>query len=226
MKLFSILLLSFFSLNGYSQISEMQVNANDLMSNSNMVRSFDNRHKDVRGFPTISKSFYPGQVFLESGATVKEDSINFDVFHNDVLVKKGKGIIMVVTKAMVTGFSMKLPDSEKKFTKIRDPQGNDLFFEVLAAGKLSLYKRTTKTISGPGVDDGYSTGRQYSLYVQSAKIFIQKENEGLVELKNKKVLLSQFPEKEEAINNFMKENKLGVKDDAELAKVVEYINTL
>lgn len=226
MKLVPVLLLTLCALNVYSQVSEMQVSANDLMSGSNMVRTFDNRNKDVKGFPTISKSFYPGHVSMESGATVKQDSINFDVFHNDVLVKKGKDLVMVVNKAMVAGFFMKFSDSERKFAKIRDPQGNDLFFEVLVEGKVSLYKRTIKTISGPGVDDGYSTSRQYSMYMQSTKIFIKKENEGLVELKSKKVLMSLFPDKEEAITSFMKENKLGVKDDAELVKVIEYINTL
>ncbi|HEU5292123.1 MAG TPA: hypothetical protein VFU05_15840 [Cyclobacteriaceae bacterium] len=226
MKALLILMLSASSIIGYSQLSEMQVNANDLMSGSNMVRSFDNRNKDVRGFPTLLKSYYPGQVLLSTGVSVNQDSINLDVYHNDLLVKKGKDVIMVVTKAMVNGFTMKHPDQEMNFTKLRDPMGNDLFFEVLVKGKLSLYKRTSKTISGPGVDDGYGTGRQYSIYVQSTKIFIQKEKEEMVELKNKKVILSQFPDKEELINTFMKENKLGVKDDDELKKVVEYINTL
>ena len=106
------------------------------------------------------------------------------------------------------------------------PECDDIFFEVLVKGKASLYKRTTKTISAPGVDDGYSTGRRYSIFLQTTKIFIQKETEELVELKSKKDLIAQFPDKEESISKFIKDSKLSVKDEADLAKVVEYINTL
>lgn len=226
MKTPLVLLLLACSFNVYPQIDQMPVQSNDLMSSSNMVRSFDNRYKEIKGYPTLLKEYCPGQVLLTSGVTVKQDSINLDVHHSDLLVKNKKNT-MVIIKGMVAGFSMNSPIGEMNFKKIRDPQGNDLFFEVLVKGKVNLYKHTMKTISAPtGVDDGYSTSRRYSIFVQSTKIFIKKENEDLVELKNKKVLLSQFPDKEESITKFMKENDLGVKDETELAKVIEYINTL
>jgi hypothetical protein len=226
MKVLLVLLIASGSLTVYSQVDQMQVQANDLMSSSNMVRSFDNRYKEIKGYPTLLKAYCPGEVLLTSGVRVKQDSINLDVYHSDLLVKKGKDT-MIIIKGMVVAFTMKSPTSEMNFEKIRDPLGNDLFFEVLVKGKLNLYKRTTKTISEPtGVDDGYSTSRKHSIFVQSIKIFIQKENAEMIELKNKKVLLSQYPDREESITKFMKENGLGVKDEAELAKVVEYINTL
>lgn len=225
MKVLHILLLAACSINVYSQVDQMPIQGNDLMSSSNMVRAYDNRYKEIKGYPTLLEKYHPGQVQLTSGVTVKQDSINLDAYHNDLLVKKGK-TIMIVHKGMVVGFSMKSPTAEMNFAKIRDPQGNDIFFEVLVKGKASLYKRTTKSISAPGVDDGYATGRRYSIFLQSTKIFIQKETEELVELKSKKDLLAQFPDKEESISKFIKDSKLSVKDEADLAKVIEYINTL
>ena len=218
-----ILVLSFVDSRAQVEGQDAQGNVTDLAAGS-MFRSFDNRFRGIDGYPTLVKSYCRGEVFMINGKTVKYDSINLDVYSNDLLVKRDRSEA-VFNRALAKGFSMEVGESALVFTKVKDSDGLEFFCQILADGKNKLLKHTSKTISGPTNTGAYSSGRFNSEFIEKSKLYLKKESGELVELKNKKLLVAQFPDHEEKISAFIKNNRLGMKE-GELAKVVDYINTL
>jgi hypothetical protein len=203
---------------------DSNVNMRD-MSSGGMFRSFDNRFKGIQGYPTLFELYHPGQIIMVSGMKVDSDSVNLDVYNNDLLVKRNR-IETIVNKTMVAGFSIETPQAIRYFTKLRDNDGTNSFYEVLAKGKINLFKRTVKTIKGPTKVDAYSNGNLYSEFEEKAKLFIQKTDGSLVEIKNKKNLIETFPDQEAFITKFIKENKTNIRKESDCVDLIKFVNTL
>jgi hypothetical protein len=162
---------------------------------------------------------------MTTGKKVNYDSVNIDIYSNDVLVKRSNAV-SVFNRALVKEFSMEGKVRTLSFIKLKNAAGEDVFYQHLAGGKVKLLKHSYKTIAGPTNSGAYSSGRTHSIFEEKSKDYIQKETGELFELKNKKNLLSHFPGKEEAISQFMKSNQINLSNENETADLVEFINTL
>ena len=226
MKRLLLALLTLLVIDAHAQVvgQDAQGNVNDLAGGS-MFRSFDNRFKGIEGYPTLVKAYCPGQIIMKSGKKVKYDSVNLDIYSNDLLVKRNNDI-SVFNRSLVKEFSIETDETTLTFVKLKNLEGKETFYGVLAGGKVKLLKHSYKTIAGPTNSGAYSSGRTYSIFEEKSKIYVQKESGELFELKNKKNLLSQFTDKEEEISKFMKNNRINLNNESESGKLIEFINTI
>jgi phosphorylcholine metabolism protein LicD len=190
-----------------------------------LFRPFDNRFKGVEGYPTLVKAYLPGQITMTTGRKVNYDSVNLDIYNNDVLVK-WNNIESVFDRGLVKEFSMDAEAATMIFIKLKNVEGKDSFYQLLAGGKVKLLKRSYKIIAGPTDSGPYSNGRTYSIFEEKSKIYVQKGNDEMFELKNKKSLFIQFPEKEDEISKFVKENQLNLKLENDAIRLVEFVNSI
>ena len=227
MKILLSLLFVLIFANGYSQVEgqDAQGNVTDMASGS-MFRSFDNRFRGIEGFPTLYRSYSPGQITLITGKKVSYDSINLDIYSSDLLVKRNNAE-SVFNRALTKEFTMESEDEgTMTFIKLKGIEGDESYFRLLASGRVKLLKHSYKTIAGPTNSGAYSTGRTHSIFVEKSKVYVQKDSGEMFELKNKKILLAQFPEKEDEIAQFIKDNKVNLKDEFEAVQLIEFINKI
>ena len=99
-----------------------------------------------------------------------------------------------------------------------------IFFELLAEGKMTLLTREAleyRTYNSP-----YYIG-SYSRQVMTYRYFIMDEKGDIQEFTgNKNDLLSMMGKKSEAVEKYIKSNRLKYDDRFDLAKIVTYYNSL
>jgi len=223
--LFALLLLRFTEAICQVQGKDAQGNVTDFKFD-NMFRANDNRFEGIEGYPTLVKAYCPGQITMITGKKVNFDSVNLDIYSNDVLVKRNNTESVFIRK-LVKEFSLECAESTKTFFRLKNLEGSESFYQLLGGGKVKLLKNSYKTISGPTNTGGaFSSGSLNSEFIEKSKMYIQKDNGDLFELKNKKILISQFPDQEEEISKFMKSNKINLIDENDTIKLIEFINTL
>ena len=74
---------------------------------------------------------------------------------------------------------------------------------------------------------GYSTDRRYDSYIDNSQYFIKKADKSLVKVKTKKSsILEVLADKKEAVEAFIKTEKLSFKNDIDLARILVYYDEL
>lgn len=214
----------FIEANSQIEGQDAQGNVIDLAGGS-MFRSFDNRFKGIEGYPTLFKFYSPGQITMTTGKKVSYDSVNIDIYSSDLLVKRDKSE-SVFNRKLVKEFTMETEESTMTFVKIKNNEGDDVYYQFLAGVKLKLFKHSYKIIAGPTHSGAYSSGRTNSIFVENSKVYIQQNDGAMIELKNKKTLFSQFPDKEAEISQFIKDRDISLKNEDEAVRLIEYINTI
>lgn len=211
--------LSFAQTEGY----EAQRNMNFLMSGG-MWRSYDLRFKGIEGNPLLFNDFKPGTITLNGGQQYRLDSINLDIYSNELLVKRN-GTDIVVMKTKVQEFRLVAILDSLHFIKLKDKSGHESFYQLVYSDQYSLLRRPIKSISEQTNSGAYSNGRTYSRFIESEKFFLTGEDI-ILELRNKKELLSHFPKYKSELNLFIKKNSIGFKRQDQLVLLAKYISSL
>jgi hypothetical protein len=195
------------------------------LTNGTMFRVVDERFKGVEGYPTLFEEYVPGKIYMRSGQVVSVAQLNFDVMTDEVLVKRDNRE-MVVNRMLVKKFTMLKGGDSLRFVKI-SVQPTAKFSEELVNGRFILYKLTTKILKKPqNTGEPFSNGKTYSELVAQVKYFWQKESGPLVEIKNKKTLLSDLQEASKIdYSDYVKKSKVDVKEEVGLKLLFIHVNS-
>ena len=180
-------------------------------------------------------SFSKGKVLLKTGA-VSEQVLNYNILTNEMIFNNdGKMLAISDPKGVDTVFIQ-----NRKFVPV-----NDKFYELLAAGPAPLFLEFTYKIDEPPVSVGYgnasqttnatsvsslvSRGQAYEIklpddfkVVPGYSYWIRKDDK-YFKITNAKQLTSLFPEKKDAINDFVKKNKTNFSKRDDLILLVKQI---
>jgi hypothetical protein len=216
-------------LGGLQGFSSAQIHGSDALTNINdlaggsMFRSFDNRFKGIKGTPALYAIYKKGLIQAASGKWFTNDSINYDAFNDDLLVKH-KGLEAIVSKDFVKQFIIIDHDS-LKFIKKELPGGEMSFVRMIVNYDIKLFAKESKVISEPRNTGAYSAGRSYSEFEIKKSFFLESKHFGIKEFKTKKDILTNFQSKQAEIDLFIKNNKINVKKEGDLILLVQYLNT-
>ncbi len=172
--------------------------------------------------------WHDGKIVLVSGDTLK-GLVKYDLQQDIVQYNSQRGNIEAYGARKVLFFEIfdttvgqyrhffALPYSAS--TGYRAP----VFFELLAEGKMTLLMRENleyRTYSSP-----YYFG-SYSRLVLVYKYYLLEENGNIVEFIGKKAeLMTLMGKRAEAVEDYMRENKLKLDDRDDFAKIVAYYNS-
>ncbi|UZT96838.1 hypothetical protein ODZ84_16665 [Chryseobacterium fluminis] len=99
------------------------------------------------------------------------------------------------------------------------------YFYELVNGKNKLYKKIkTKFIDMVPALNSYATDRPASFKTLEPVYYIKTENGFIKKPKNLKEITQQLPDKKEAIEEFAKSNKIKFNNEADLIKLVKFLN--
>ena len=193
-------------------------------------RAFENKYSDVSGSAYLYPNFKFAIIVLKDGRTYNNVQARLNLVEHEVNFIASNGEQGYIGKGMVT--SILFNDTTKDgvnanffqtgFSPI-DNQSAIHFYQVLVNGKISLLKSINKNIEE----------RLNELSGEKSKEFAQRENlyvlsEGSLKRvkKDSDFFLSTMANQKEAINQYIRTNKLNFKNEEQLKKLVEFYNSL
>ena len=193
-------------------------------------RAFENKYADVSGSAYLYPNFKFATIILKDGRTYNNVQARLNLVEHEVNFIASNGEQGYIGKGMVT--SILFNDTTKDgvnanffqtgFSPI-DNQSAIHFYQVLVNGKISLLKSINKNIEE----------RLNELSGEKSKEFAQRENlyvlyEGSLKRvkKDSDFFLSTMANQKEAINQYIRTNKLNFKNEDQLKKLVEFYNSL
>lgn len=193
-------------------------------------RAFENKYADVSGSAYLYPNFKFATIVLKDGRTYNNVQARLNLVEHEVNFIASNGEQGYIGKGMVT--SILFNDTTKEgikslffqtgFTAI-DNQTAIHFYQVIVSGKLSLLKSMNKNIEE----------RLNELSGEISKEFAQRENlyvlnEGSLKRvkKDADFFINTMANQKEAINQYIRSNKLNFKNEEHLKKLVEFYNSL
>ena len=211
---------------------EAKVNLIELgsVSGTGSVQTFDNRYEGTKGSPYAFESWSPGEIFLKSKKKVLVKEMNYNCFDNElVYLDPATKVIRLINRYTVDLFYI-LNDSDTLIFVPIEPEndGEFLFAQVLYNDGSMVYKRYQKEFIRANYEGGYSADRKYDEFADKSDLYFSKQNDEYFYKvkKSKKQILEAFPDAEDKISSFIKAEKLDLKKDEDVVRLLRYYDSL
>lgn len=200
------------------------VSAQNVQLNNRVLKQ-QSIYSELSGSPYLSNDWIKGTIILGDGKVVDNLDIKFDQFTDAILYKNDKGEELEVAEP-VKEFKVNIKNTDRLFRSGFKPAGNNTetnFYEVLVDGNLKFVKRLKKEIM---TTRDYNATSDTKSVTEKISYYIVKDNQPILVSKNEKVILETIGEMENELNDFIKQNKLKLKDEADILKVIAQYNKL
>lgn len=194
--------------------------------NSIMLRKDNLRDSDITGSQYFNENFLMGKV---SG--IKESiELRYNAFSDEIEFRNPNDTIYTLIKDEKLN-PIEIFKKKYIYTKYKNEKNeivNGYLLEIYS-GKLNLYKNE-KIILIPAKEprSGYDSYTPPKLQKSSSDYFLKLKdsNEIFVFPRNRKELISYYPNKENEIKEFLKSNKLGFSKEEDLMEITKFLENL
>jgi len=182
--------------------------------------------KDIKGSPYLNDEFITGSVYTVSKTQYTDIPLRYNIYNDEIEFETPDKKIAaidtpeIVEKVIFGEYTMEyIPfDYAKKVKKG--------FFQVLLKGNVSLYARSEVEFHKETPPAPYKEPEPAKFIRKADNYYLRFGMESAVSCGNKKELVESFPEHKNEMEAFIKKNKINVKKEDELKKLVEYYNSL
>ncbi len=211
--------------------SQESINSQTLISRPvGSFYAFELSDKNIKGSPYLENGFSPAKIKTDKETIYK---VRYNMVSDEIEVESEDKAIMAISKN-IKGLSVTFLSNNKTFQprSYIDETGkaNKGYFVVLSNinGKHPLLlKESKKYIEGRAAKSNYEQAKPAEYKRMDDAYFIVVKNETAVEIpRNKKDFAKLFPENEEAILDYIKEERLKTNNESDLIKLSLFINTL
>ena len=234
----TILLVLFLTTTGlvFAQSNRQNYTEDELRSLATMgpntpgVRAIDNRYQGVQGSPLFTTEWKKGTFKLKEKEDFgKEVEVNIDLMEHVLYFRLNNGFVGSLPSTRVTEF--KIEKEADEFYLFRVAQENEIegtsknrlkFYEVLFDGDIVLLKHHYKEFIKADYKGAYSTDRRYDEYDNRYSYWIKEGNKDYQKVRLKRKSLEQaLPNSANKIQKIIKSEKLDLKNDADLIRLIE-----
>jgi len=185
-------------------------------------------YEGVQGSPYLSDQWAMGVVKMTDGRTYKDVPLKYDEVQDELYFQDKKAQTLAFVDH-VNEFKINYVANNKPYEKVfrngfkNIPGSSEAsFFEVLSDGTAQLLKKTTKV---------QAETREYNAPVvknfeENAKYYLIVSGKVIPFKKDKKFILENLPNKRTELEAYIKTNNINLKDDADLAKLISYYNSM
>lgn len=181
---------------------------------------------DIKGSPYASEEFVTGTIYTTQMQQIVDVNLRYNIFNDQMEFKAENGEIQAIaTPEIVEKIELKdvkmryLPFSVAK--KIRKG-----YFTVLEDGESMLLLRQEKLFKEAALPGAYKEAEPARFEDRPIQYFIKAGTAEAKLVNSKKDLLEIFPDQQDAIEKFIKENKTRTNKPEDLAAVVKFYNSL
>lgn len=189
-----------------------------------------NKYSEVTGSPFLYDDWAPGTVKFADQKQINIKDLKYDLLNDILLFKNEKEEVMEVAEPVLAFTITYAKDSKTVQRTFRSgfKASNDntaqSFYEILFDGQTKLTKRTGKTIVE---EKEYNATTATRKLIDKPSYFIVKAtNMPIAISKNEKSVLSALEDKTTELKTFIKDNKLNLKNDVDLIKLLTYYDEL
>lgn len=234
-KIFSISCFFFLSSVSalFAQLSGQDafINTMSLAGQGNIVRTWDSRYQGMKGHPFVKNAWENAQIVSVDGKVYQDVPLKYDVYSNLAVVKNSKGDSIITEVLNIQEFTFK----SSKMTFVKEPllDNSDniknygkLYEQLYKGNKVALLKNHRKVLLQADYQGGYSANRRYDELVEEYDYFLKKT--GTIEkIKlNEKNLLKSLSDREKELKEFLKKEKLNLKTEVGVLRLLQYYETL
>lgn len=211
-------------------LNNQLVNVNSV----SQIRLVDNRYEGLRGTPYLVPNWSKGEIELVTGKVYADVPVKFDALtQNLVMLRPAQKDSIVVYANQIKRFSFQDSDGNpfvyRRFPAIKtDDAGlKESYFQVLYTGKNALLKRTGKVLRKADFKQAYSSNIRYDVYEDDVTYYLLRPDQNLVKLKRaRKSLFEAVGGDQNALKAFSDREKLSFKTDADMAKLIQFADSL
>jgi len=207
------------------------VNSLNLGGQSNVARTWDDRYEGVKGTPYFKNVWQNAQITSMEGKVYNNVPLKYDVYSNLLVIKNSKGDSISTETANVKEFTW----IGTGLTFVREPlldNTTDIknfgrFYQLLFRGeKTTLLKNHRKEILKADYQGGYNANRRYDELIDETDYYLKKGSQ-IEKIKlNEKNILKSTADKEKELRDFIKKQKLNLKNETDVVKLLQHYETL
>ncbi len=178
------------------------------------------KYSDIEGVPYYTKNFIPAKV----GDTPNTVSIRYNTFLDTIEILNGADVYEIPKGESYPKFTFEATKEKLVLVNTFD-ELTGYFFE-LAGGKNRLLKKiVTKFYPATPAPNSLISGTPARFETQKSVYMIQTENSFIRIPKKAEELILAFPaDKKDAAKDFIKTNKIKLTQEADLIKLVNFLN--
>ncbi|MDT3401624.1 hypothetical protein [Mucilaginibacter terrae] len=183
------------------------------------VRTRKYGNVDVDGSPFLTDGWANGIATTDKGENF-EGSLRYDIV-TDQLVFAGKDSVMMLFNAPIVRFTLSDDTYQNGFPAVEDWK-DKTYYKTLGAGKSKILKHFYKKKIEVRDIGGISNYK----YEDNVACYLFKDAK-MVKLKpNKSAIIAALADKKSEVEAFVKNNKIDFKQDTDVAKLMNYYNSL
>lgn len=229
MIIFFILIFSFSSVNSQIVVPGSEYLLSKLRLNESKDGIRYTPYTDIVGDPYIFKDFCSGQVVFKTGETYKAD-LRYDIYADLIQIRHNDNVFGIantgtLSKILIDTLSF-IYDNIILRPGDKDPSANRYCFIVKREGRCNLLIRKNIRIQDAELPKLYQDAKPAKFVQLKDSYYIKTEDSNAVRITNTKDLLSVLHDREEELRQFIRINRLRIKDLNDLDKIVSYYNSL
>jgi hypothetical protein len=221
-SIFSLILLISFPMfsqqvrSGYTVITAKQ--------RLDLTRTFETEEKNIQGSPYLAETFLPANVSGYQGVFL----LRYNAHKDEMEFQKDEEILYLVKS---DSLEVDFLNSKKKYSYLEYKSGKEIikgFLIVVSNGeKISLFKKEKVNLI-PKVEatNTYARDSPARYELQKDTFFIKMDGVIVPFPKNKKELLKMFPDKENPIVDFIKNNDISFSKENDVINLVKFLNSI
>ncbi len=187
------------------------------------IEIFDQRAKELEYNAFITEDWVQADLISENNQIVSKYLLKYDPYVQKLYLKEGADIL-AIPPTYIKGFILKTEEKNRNFEKFNIKGKAFEFLELIQKGEISLYKRYETSLLKANYNQLLDTGNFNDKVVIEEKYFLLKNGKfELIPTKNKKAK-SFFIKKYSGSKNFIKKYKLNLQKEADLIKILNYLN--
>ncbi len=191
---------------------------------------FDLEKIEYIGSPYVNKNFERGNIYLNSKLIVEEVPLRYNAFADEMEFKESLNDLDEDSKALTKSPEVDIEIGNTLYVFVPYQGGIEKggYFEALVRGeKYDLFKKYNKKFSEGRKAQTSMTKDMPAKFTDNPVYYLVSDEGVFYELPTKKRAFSKvFLKKENEINDYIKDNKLDIKNEKDLIKIINYFNSI
>jgi len=188
-------------------------------------KSLKGEYGKYEGSPFLNEEFGEATVISSENEVFEKVPLRYNVYSDLFEVELEEGVYNLKRGGMAA--RVKLDDRDFVFT-FYDYQSTERegYLEVLIEGYYSLYKKYQIVFQEAEEAKPYQEAKPAAFQERAPLFYISSGENKPVFVKTKKNLLDIAGDKEQELKAFIKDSKLKIRDEADMVKAVEFLNSI
>jgi hypothetical protein len=184
-------------------------------------------YTDVKGHPYLFEDWTEGTVKQSNGKTYSAVPLKYNILTDEVFFKDPKTGQLLAFVVPVIEFKINGTNTEgllfRNGYKAFDNLSAKSYYQVLFDGGTQLIKRVSKRINE---EKPLNSASSIKSFEELTSYFLARSGTPMRIRRDKKSILLALGNNSVALENFIKENQLNLKEENDLVRLITYYNTL